>query len=115
MAKEGKIKNPWSVVEGIVWLLLMGAMLVWVLSGCTSNANGYEYKGTEYQTTSTQPEKKQPKRRTIFDDRLLVLIENDNGISVYCHPETRVCYLVNYEGGITPLFNPDGSLFIYNE
>ena len=32
---------------------------------------------------------------------------------IFYHEDTKVLYISQYEGGITPLYNPDGSLQIY--
>lgn len=53
-------------------------------------------------------------------DNDIVVIEThqfvpDHSYQIVCDKDTKVCYLITGRGGITPLYNADGSLKTYNE
>ena len=125
MATERKIKNPWSLVEGIVWVILMVGFLCWILSSCCpSNSNkGYGYEKTnqigtsvdtgevEYDWRKIKTNLTMPSKRP--GESMFMVIEENTKFSVVCHRETGVCYIYRYEGGVCPMYNADGSLYIY--
>lgn len=127
MADKEKIRNVWSVVEGIIWVILMVGMLCWVLSSCGSPSSnkgyGYDYEKTNQNGTSVMSGEERYDRRKMDmeltmpssrpGESMFMVVERNSHFVVFSHKETGVCYIYRYEGGICPMYNSDGSLYLY--
>ena len=125
MDEKEKVRNWWSIAEGVIWFILMIGMLCFVLTACSgnnSNSKGYGYATTGQETTSVSNEEAydwkhihqeltMPSKRP--NQSMFMVIERNDHFTVFCHKETSVCYIYRYEGGITPMYNADGTLYTY--
>ena len=52
-------------------------------------------------------------------EHILVEVDSDEGsytnFNIYYDKDTKVMYILEYHGGVTPMFNPDGTLKLYKE
>ena len=52
-------------------------------------------------------------------EHILVEVDSDEGrytnFNIYYDRDTKVMYILEYHGGVTPMFNPDGTLKLYEE
>lgn len=95
--EEEKTRNVGSLIEGIVWVIIMATVLIGICCSCTSK-DQYEYGSSTDKVTQQKITLKK--------------IQVSYGLQVTVHKETGVVYINTYEGGITPLYNSDGSLYV---
>lgn len=111
MKKKESNCNWWSLVEGFVWLAIVLAMLIFVFSSCERDNKTKEEKPrieqfggwSETRLFGSEP------------SSAFVCLETGFDYDVVCHKETGVCYIFTYHGGATPLYNADGTLYIYDK
>lgn len=96
--EEEKTRNVGSLIEGIVWVIIMATILIGICCSCTSKDTYHEYGNSTDKVTQQKITLKK--------------MSAPNGFRVVLHKETGIVYISTIEGGITPLYNSDGSLYV---
>lgn len=117
MADKEKIKAKLSVLETIVWVLIVLSLLFGILVSCAPNGEyGYEYNTKQADSAKIEKElgslMKLGYIKTEHFDEIGHSGTATYTIHAWVHRETGVVYLVHSDGYMIPMYNPDGTLYV---
>ena len=117
MASEEKIKKRLTIVEAITWVVIMLSVLFGILVSCGPNGeHGYEYNTKQVDSAKVEKElgtlMKLGYIRTEHFAEIGYLKGTTYTVGCWVHKETGVVYLIHANGYMTPMFNPDGTIYV---
>lgn len=117
MADKEKIKGKLSLMETIVWVVIVLSLIFCVFVGCAPNGEyGYEYNTKQTDTTKVRDSHETLMKlgyiKTEHFDEIGYSATGTYNIRAFVHRETGVVYLVHSEGYMIPMYNPDGTLYV---
>ena len=90
--EEEKTRNVGSLIEGIVWVIIMATVLIGICCSCIRESA--------------------PMKNSLYKDKVSFYIYQDGKTNVLVHKETGCVYVrTSNNAAYVPLYNSDGTLY----